>query len=96
MVSNTLDRVNLKLCLFFITLGRAWAAATTEGLLIYSLDSSIVFSPYDLDIDITHEQILDLLHQKEYTAALVSSLRLNEDSLIQRVLENIQMADSKY
>lgn len=35
--------------------GRSWAAATTEGVLIYSIDESFIFDPTDLDIDVTPE-----------------------------------------
>ena len=33
--------------------GRAWAAATTEGVLIHSLDPALVFDPSDLAEDVT-------------------------------------------
>ncbi len=33
--------------------GRTWAAATTEGLLLYSVDDSLVFDPTDLTEDLT-------------------------------------------
>lgn len=35
--------------------GRSFAAATTEGVLIYSIDESFIFDPTDLDIDVTPE-----------------------------------------
>jgi periodic tryptophan protein 2 len=35
-------------CVRFSPTGRSWGAATTEGLLIYSLDDHIIFDPYDL------------------------------------------------
>eukprot|EP00960_Hanusia_phi_P025797 745887-Hanusia_phi.AAC.1 len=44
-------------CLRFSPTGRAWAAATTEGLLIYSLDETSSFDPLDLDLDITPARI---------------------------------------
>ena len=33
--------------------GRSWAAATTEGILIHSLDPALVFDPTDLAEDVT-------------------------------------------
>ena len=33
--------------------GRCWAAATTEGLLLYSLDPAAMFDPTDLADDVT-------------------------------------------
>ena len=81
--------------IFSSPLGRAWAAATTEGLLLYSLNSSMAFSPYDLELETTIEQTLELLSKKEYSRALVSSLRLNEDELVKRVMESVSPDDSK-
>lgn len=55
----------------FSPTGRAWAAATTEGLQIYSLDETIIFNPFELDIDVTPENIKKTLHKQEYLKALV-------------------------
>ena len=81
--------------IFSFPLGRAWAAATTEGLLLYSLNSSMAFSPYDLEMETTIEQTLELLSKKEYSRALVCSLRLNEDELVKRIMESVNPDDSK-
>lgn len=35
--------------------GRSFAAATTEGVLIFSIDDTFIFDPTDLDIDVTPE-----------------------------------------
>ena len=35
--------------------GRSFATATTEGVLVYSIDESFIFDPTDLDIDVTLE-----------------------------------------
>lgn len=45
-------------CLRIAPTGRGWAAATTEGVLVYSMDESFIFDPTDLDIDVTPEVIL--------------------------------------
>lgn len=71
----------------------AFAAASTEGLLIFSIDSGVIFDPFDLDVDITPEATLETLQEKEYLTALVMAFRLNEDYLIQRVYENIPVKD---
>uniref|UniRef100_A0A2D4NHG6 Small-subunit processome Utp12 domain-containing protein n=1 Tax=Micrurus spixii TaxID=129469 RepID=A0A2D4NHG6_9SAUR len=76
-------------CLRFSPTGRNWAATTTEGLLIYSLDSSLTFDPFDLEIDITPRNIRKVLYQKEYTKAIVMAFRLNEKKMIQEVLETV-------
>lgn len=42
-------------CLKIAPTGRSWAAATTEGVLLYSMDEDFIFDPTDLDIDVTPE-----------------------------------------
>ncbi|CAM9476425.1 unnamed protein product, partial [Choristocarpus tenellus] len=42
-------------CVRFSPTGREWAAATTDGLLLYSLDDAAVFDPSDLDESVTPE-----------------------------------------
>ncbi|WAR00919.1 PWP2-like protein [Mya arenaria] len=80
-------------CVQFSPTGRAWAATTTEGLLIYSLDSTLVFDPFDLEMDITPSNVKSTLAKGEYSTALMLSFRLNEQSLIQEVMENIPIPD---
>jgi periodic tryptophan protein 2 len=80
-------------CVRFSPTGRAWAAASTEGLLIYSLDETVSFDPFDLSIDLTPQSILDVLAACEYLKALVMAFRLNEKHLIQRVYESIPRGD---
>uniref|UniRef100_A0A667Y1P0 PWP2 small subunit processome component n=1 Tax=Myripristis murdjan TaxID=586833 RepID=A0A667Y1P0_9TELE len=73
----------------FSPTGRSWAATTTEGLLVYSLDSSLVFDPYDLDLDVTPASIRKQLRLQEWAAAIVLAFRLNERALTQEVLETV-------
>lgn len=80
---------------FIILLGRAWAAATTEGLMIYSLDSSMVFDPFDLDIEVTPNSTRKALAKGEYSTALILSFKLNEMKLKQEVLEHIPVSSGK-
>ena len=42
-------------CLKIAPTGRSFSAATTEGVLVYSIDESFIFDPTDLDIDVTPE-----------------------------------------
>lgn len=58
--------------------GRGFCAATTEGLLIYSLDTALPFDPFDLDMDVTPANTFDALDRKDYLRALVMAFRLNE------------------
>ncbi|XP_076749162.1 periodic tryptophan protein 2 homolog [Xylocopa sonorina] len=73
----------------FSPTGQAWAAATTEGLLVYSLDVGFIFDPFQLELGITPETVKKTLYEKEYTKALMMALRLNEKLLIKCVLENV-------
>ena len=71
----------------------AFAAASTEGLLIYSADQVELFDPFDLDVDVTPESTLECLKDKEYLNALVMSFRLNEEYLINKVYEEIPLSE---
>ena len=70
--------------------GTSFCAASTEGLLIYSLDSTVQFDPFDLNMEITPASTLAVLQQeKDYLKALVMAFRLNEAGLITRVFQTI-------
>lgn len=45
-------------CLRLAPTGRSFAAATTEGVLVYSIDESFIFDPTDLDIDVTPQVLI--------------------------------------
>lgn len=49
--------------------GRSFVAATTEGVLVYSVDESFIFDPTDLDINVTPE----VFYLLERTRALFTS-----------------------
>ncbi|KDQ58678.1 hypothetical protein JAAARDRAFT_34512 [Jaapia argillacea MUCL 33604] len=83
-------------CVRFAPTGRAWAAASTEGLLIYSVDDNIAFDPFDLDTELTPQTILEILSRREYLKALVMAFRLNETPLIQKVYETIPAKDVRF
>lgn len=80
-------------CVQFSPTGMAWAAASTEGLLIYSLDETVTFDPFDLSIDLTPQTILEVFAEREFLKSLIMAFRLNEKSLIQRVFEGIPRGD---
>lgn len=73
----------------FSPTGRSWAATSTEGLLVYSLDSTMVFDPFDLDMDVTPASIRQQLRLKKWTPAIVLAFRLNEKALKQEVIETV-------
>ncbi|CAN4088911.1 unnamed protein product [Withania somnifera] len=80
-------------CLRIAPTGRNWAAATTEGVLIYSTDDSFIFDPTDLDVDVTPEAVDAALKENQSSRALILSLRLNEDSLIKKCIIGVSPAD---
>ena len=65
---------------------------STEGLLIYSLDDVLMF---DLTIDLTPETVKEALINKEYTAAVVYSFRLNGYKLVSQAMEAVPVDDSE-
>ncbi|KAJ3045421.1 hypothetical protein HDV00_010291 [Rhizophlyctis rosea] len=73
----------------FAPTGRSWGAASTEGLLIYSLDETLTFDPFDLEIDITPDTVLEALSEREYLRSLVMSFRLGEKNITQKVYDAI-------
>ncbi|XP_064489953.1 periodic tryptophan protein 2 homolog [Ornithodoros turicata] len=77
----------------FSPTGRAWGAATTEGILVYSLDHSLVFDPYELEQDITPASIRQALDAKDYSKAVMTALRLNEAALTTEIVEKIPLGN---
>ncbi|KAI0416730.1 periodic tryptophan protein 2 [Xylaria grammica] len=78
----------------FSPAGTSFCAASTEGLLIYSLDSELQFDPFDLNMEITPASTLAVLeNEKDYLKALVMAFRLNEAGLIKRVFQAIPYHD---
>ncbi len=73
----------------FSPTGREFAAATTEGLLVYSLDSRMLFDPFDLEMEVTPKAARSLIREEDYGKALSMALRLNEPDLIREVLEQV-------
>ncbi len=77
----------------FAPTGRSFCAASTEGLLIYSLDNTGMedFDPFDLDIDVTPQNIRAILEQPEpeHLKALIMAFRLNDRPLLRKVYESV-------
>lgn len=79
----------------FSPAGTAFCAASTEGLLIYSLDTTVQFDPFDLNIEITPASTIHVLEkEQDYLKALVMAFRLNEAGLIKRVFQAVPPADT--
>lgn len=83
-------------CVRFSPTGRSWAAASTEGLLVYSLDDDVAFDPFELDVDITPATILATVRdERHYLKAFVMALRLNERAVVQSVYEAVPASSIK-
>ena len=77
----------------FSPTARAFCAASTEGLLVYSLDKAIQFDPFDLDINITPASTLQAIKEENFLLALIMAFRLNERLLVRRVFESVPVSD---
>lgn len=77
----------------FSPAGNAFCAASTEGLLVYSLDNVLQFDPFDLNMEITPASTLAVLEENDYLKALVMAFRLNEAGLIKRVFLAVPYTD---
>jgi periodic tryptophan protein 2 len=79
----------------FSPTGQSWAAVTTEGLIVYTLDTGLVFDPYDLSEEVTPEGIATAISQRRFAEALAMSLRLNEHPLVLQAAEAVPTEDSE-
>lgn len=82
----------LSTALGFSPTGREWAAATTQGLQIFSLDEAIHFAPTDLDITITPQSIRKAIREHEHTHALNMALHLAEKDMIKEALDSVAIS----
>ena len=80
-------------CVSFSPNGHYWCAASTEGLVIYSLDRAMTFDPMDLELDITPKTIRKTLLARQFGKALVMSLRLGEVDLTIQMIESIPISE---
>lgn len=86
-------------CVRFAPDGRSWAAASTEGLIIYSLDDALQFDPTGLELETTPMAVGVALTRREYGRAMPMALCLNEPFLIRAAFvavppEEIQLVAS--
>ena len=79
----------------FSPTGRAFSAVTTEGLLTYSLDSTVAFDPYDLELDITSDRVRRVADSGNFSEALILAFRLNEADVLKEVFERIPVSNAE-
>ena len=75
--------------------GESWGAVTTEGLLIYALDPTLVFEPFQLEEDITESSVLAKLAGGQQARALLMALHLNLEHITRRVIEAVPLANGE-
>ncbi len=73
----------------FSNTNRSFAIACTEGIFIYSLDTSFTFSPLQLDMNITTDNAIDAFKEGSYLKALVFSFYLNKPELMSKFINSI-------
>ena len=72
--------------------GKQFSVLSREGLLCFLNDdhsSSAAFDPFDLDVDVTPDRVIELIDSNEHLHALSMACRLNMRNMIQRVLESV-------
>ena len=72
---------------------RSFVASTTEGVLIYSLDSSNAFDPFQLDASVTESSVRKLLQSNCSLDALMQALKLNVSSLVHEVIQSTPVSE---
>lgn len=72
----------------------SFAVASSEGLIVFSIDTFDAFDAFDLDVDVTIDStIRTLTVDKDYLVALVMAFRLGEQNLVRRVYESVPVSD---
>ncbi|MES1911582.1 MAG: hypothetical protein MHM6MM_003994 [Cercozoa sp. M6MM] len=77
----------------FSPTGRHFAAATSAGLLVYSLDTELSFDPHDLSEEVTPQTVHKLLRKGETAKALLVACRLGERPLMAQCVEHVSRDD---
>ncbi|XP_053600590.1 periodic tryptophan protein 2 homolog [Plodia interpunctella] len=79
----------------FSPTGESFAAAGSEGLLLYSQGAPIdgTFRPYRLEEGSTPHAVRQLLVEKSWGKALIGALQLNEHVIIQQCVEAVPPGD---
>jgi periodic tryptophan protein 2 len=80
-------------CVRFAPDGRSWAAASTEGLIVYSIDDALQFDPTGLELETTPAAVGAAIARKEHGVALPMALCLNETDLIRVAMQAVPPAN---
>ncbi|KAI6189322.1 Periodic tryptophan protein 2-like protein [Aphelenchoides fujianensis] len=92
--SERVHRPSMELRQFsFNPIGRSFAAVTTEGVQIFAADNHRRFQPRRLAESVTPAAVEDALHEEEFGRALCMSLALNDDTLLERTLNEVPVKE---
>lgn len=77
----------------FSPTGRAWACLTEEGLLVYTVCDTLLFDPFDLEMDITPDKIRAVMvGERDYLRGMVMALRLNVPAVLEGAWRAVPVA----
>eukprot|EP00946_MAST-07B_sp_MAST-7B-sp1_P003544 g3544.t1 len=85
---RTLPEIRCKSVRFSPT-GQSWAAATTEGLVVYSLRDDVAFTPFELTEEITPATVALLSRKGSHGKALLVALHLSESEILRAALLSV-------
>ena len=77
----------------FSPTGQEWAATSTEGLLVYTLDNALILDPINITAEVTPQAVEARLQQSDYAQALVMGLHLGEQDILTKVYRTIPAAE---
>ncbi|CAG9562910.1 unnamed protein product [Danaus chrysippus] len=80
-------------CVRFSGADESFAAACTEGLLLYGTRTGSGFRPYRLETGSTPAAVKNLLTEKSWGFALIGALQLNDNTLLQQCIEAVPPSD---
>ncbi|CAG2163425.1 unnamed protein product [Oppiella nova] len=72
---------------------RTFAFASTEGIMIYTLDKCNAFDPFQLEQHITPNSCRLLLDANQFCEALMQALKLNDQKLTEEVIERVPIEE---
>ena len=75
----------------FSTTEDSWIVATSEGLMIFGKKNLLngLFSPYELDENITTQEVKKCYLDKNYSKALAIALIINDPEIVRQVYRGI-------
>ena len=85
---RTMPEIRCKSVRFSPT-GRSWAAATTEGLVVYSLRDDATFTPFELTEEVTPAMVAQLTRRGMHGRALLVALHLSETAILRAAILSV-------